>query len=859
MRRALELFLVIALSPALANMAAKGQVVAPPSAAPSPSASTTPTAPPAPTPIPLAEVVAQAESAAASLRDTEADLSSDQITAAIETELSAVTRDIDARLAEDSRSLSPSPSLDTLRALEAGWQKIDDKLTTWERDLRASASRLEREIGELGRRADTWEQTLALAQGEGGTPPEVLQRIEAVIAATRQTRAAVERRRAQALALQNRVVGQSARVTEALAAISEARELAVNRLFVRDSPPVWSGEVRSRAGQNLLVEGRSSFREQLTALGAYAGRHAGSFFLHAVLILLLVAALYWVRRRVKPWVGEEPSVKHAALVFERPVAAAFVLSILAGGWIYPQAPRLWEVVLGAVALIPTVIILRRLVEPRLFPVLNALLVFNFVDLLRTVAASLPITSRLLFLAEMLALILFLAWFVKSSRSSPAPEGERDRFWKSVRAAAGVALAGFVAAFVASALGYVSLATLVGNALLGGAYLAVFLYAATRIADGLIMFALRVRPLNLLGMVRENRPLFRRRVRGALRALAFLIWLLVALDKLSLRRPLFGLIRDVLTARLVLGSLEISLGNVLAFAVTVWAAFLLSRFVRFVLEEDVYPRLTLARGVPYAVSTVLNYAILVVGFFLAVAAMGIDMTRFTILAGAFGVGLGFGLQNIFNNFVSGLIVLFERPVKVGDSIQMSEASGVVKRIGIRASVISAWNGSDVIVPNGKLISESVTNWTLLSGRRGVAIQVRAAYGTDPVRVIELLKGVAAAHELVASDPQPEAIMLEFGADSLNFELRAWTYHNKEWEQVRSDLAVAVNSVFAAEGISMPYPQRDLHLRSIDTEALGHIIKPGSGQTDGGPSSDGATTGVEPERPRQNPSDLKHPRT
>lgn len=831
MRRVLKLFLVITLSPALANTAAKGQgqVAAPTVATPSPSPSTTPTATPTPTPIPLAEVVTQAESAAASLRDTEADLSSDQIITGIETELSAVTREIDARLAEDSRALSPSPSLETLRALEAGWQKIDDNLTAWERDLRASASRLERQIGELGRRADTWEQTLALARGEGGTPPEVLQRIEAVIAATRQARAAVERRRAQALALQNRVVGQSARVKEALASISQAREVAVNRLFIRDSPPVWSGQVRSRAGQNLIVEGRSSFGEQLTALGAYAGRHAGSFFLHAVLIILLVAALYWVRRRVKPWVGEEPSVKHAALVFERPVAAAFVLSILAGGWIYPLAPRLWGAVLGAVALIPTIIILRGLVEPRLYPVLNALVVFNFVDLLRTAGASLPITSRFLFLFEMLAGILFLAWFVKSARSSPPPEAEGGRLWKTVRVAAGVTLAGFVVAFVAGTLGYVSLATLVGNALLGSAYLAVILYAAARIADGLMMFALRVRPLNLLGMVRENRPLFRRRVRGALRALAFFIWLLMTLERLSLRRPLFGLIRDVLTARLVVGSLEISLGNVLAFAVTVWAAFLLSKFVRFVLEEDVYPRLTLARGVPYAVSTMLNYAILVVGFFLAVAAMGIDMTRFTILAGAFGVGLGFGLQNIFNNFVSGLIVLFERPVKVGDSIQMSEASGIVKRIGIRASVISAWNGSDIIVPNGKLISESVTNWTLLSGRRGVAIPVRVAHGTDPGRVIELLKGVAGSHELVAADPEPEALMVDFGPDSLNFELRAWTYHNKEWEQVRSDLAVAVNSVFAAEGISMPYPQRDLHLRSIDTEALGHIIKPDSAQS------------------------------
>jgi len=121
--------------------------------------------------------------------------------------------------------------------------------------------------------------------------------------------------------------------------------------------------------------------------------------------------------------------------------------------------------------------------------------------------------------------------------------------------------------------------------------------------------------------------------------------------------------------LEVGSLAISLGNVLAFLITVWAAFLLSRFLHFMLEEDIYPRVRLARGVPYAISTMVNYVILLVGFLFAVAAMGIDMTNFTILAGAFGVGQGFGLQNIVNNFVSGLILLFERPVNVGDVIQV----------------------------------------------------------------------------------------------------------------------------------------------------------------------------------------------
>lgn len=845
MHRVPKLFLPVALTLILAGVAAevRGQQPAPSAASaatPTPSTTTTPAATPTPTPIPLAEVVTQAEATTLSLRDTEADLSFDQTITTIEEELPVLAREIDARLEENSMVLAPSPSLETLRNLEAGWQKVGNNLTAWARSLTTSANRIDRKIADSARLEETWKQTLALAQNSEGTPPEVLSRIEAVIAATRQTRGAVERQRTQVLTLQNRVAAQDARVAAALTSVRQAREEAVNRLFVRESPPIWSAEVRARAGQNLIGEFRNSLAAQWAALGTYAGGQREKFFLHVMVIILLAAALYWVRRRVQPWVEEEPSLKRAALVFDVPVAAAFVLSIVVGGWIYPQAPLLWQASLGAAALIPTIIILRRLAERHLLPVLNALVVFYFVDLLRTVTDSVQLVSRVLFLAEMLGGILFLAWLVKSARLSKVPEKERDRLWKTIRTAARVASVLFAAAFIANALGYVSLANLVGTAVLGSAYIAIIFYAATKIADGLSMFALRVRPLVLLGMVREHRPLFRRRVRRVLQVLAFLLWLYYTLELLSLRAPLVERIRNVLTANLVVGSLDVSLGNVLAFGITVWAAFLLSRFAHFVLEEDVYPRLTLARGVPYAVSTMLRYVILLVGFFVAVAALGIDMTKFTILAGAFGVGLGFGLQNIFNNFVSGLIVLFERPIKVGDVVQLNDATGVVKSIGIRASVISTVDGSDIIVPNGKMISDSVTNWTFSSSRRSFVIRVGAAYGTDPRRVIELLGGVARVHPLVVADPPPQAVFVGFGSDSLDFELRVWTDHSDEWTQIRSDLAVAINTAFVEGNISMPYPRRDLHLRSIDPEALEAIVNHGSARTNGSDLSTRAMT-------------------
>jgi small-conductance mechanosensitive channel len=178
-----------------------------------------------------------------------------------------------------------------------------------------------------------------------------------------------------------------------------------------------------------------------------------------------------------------------------------------------------------------------------------------------------------------------------------------------------------------------------------------------------------------------------------------------------------------------------------------------------------------------------------------------MTKVTILVGAFSVGVGFGLQNIFNNFISGLILLFERPVSIGDIIQIGDASGVVERIGIRASIIRTNNGSEVIVPNGQLISDRLTNWTLSNRQHGVELPVAVAQGTDPHRVREILEQTAIAHPLVAKTPPPQALVTSLGPNAITVEVRAWTDSSDRWMEVRSELAIAVNAALAAEKIAM----------------------------------------------------------
>jgi small-conductance mechanosensitive channel len=191
-------------------------------------------------------------------------------------------------------------------------------------------------------------------------------------------------------------------------------------------------------------------------------------------------------------------------------------------------------------------------------------------------------------------------------------------------------------------------------------------------------------------------------------------------------------------------------------------------------------------------------------------MGMDFSKVSIMAGAFGVGIGFGLQSIVNNFVSGLILLFERPMHVGDTVELGNLQGTVRRIGIRASVIHTGAGADIIVPNSQLITDKVTNWTLSDRLRRVDLQVGVNYGADPKRVIELLERTALAHPDVLREPAPRALFTAYGDSSINFELRVWPRQFHLAAQVKSDLATAVYDAVHAAGMSFPFPQREVRL-------------------------------------------------
>ena len=295
------------------------------------------------------------------------------------------------------------------------------------------------------------------------------------------------------------------------------------------------------------------------------------------------------------------------------------------------------------------------------------------------------------------------------------------------------------------------------------------------------------------------------VKRILRAVGYFAWLYLLLNTVQLWGPFLEIVGHVLTAPLGYGSVTVSLGGLLSFVLTLWLSWVLARFVCFTLEQDVFPRVRMAAGVPFAISTFSRYTILVIGFIAAMGMLGFPLDRVTLLLSALGVGIGFGLQNITNNFVSGIILLFERPIRVGDKVQLDELIGIVSSIGIRASKIQDFDGAYVIVPNGDFMSARVINWTFADKKCRIILPVKVAYGTDPRQVLSILEGVAQAHSEILRDPACEVLFRKFGESALDFELRAWTESDRGWMAIMSDLAVATNDAFKAAGIEIPFPQ------------------------------------------------------
>jgi small-conductance mechanosensitive channel len=239
---------------------------------------------------------------------------------------------------------------------------------------------------------------------------------------------------------------------------------------------------------------------------------------------------------------------------------------------------------------------------------------------------------------------------------------------------------------------------------------------------------------------------------------------------------------------------------------------LSKALRKIIKTKIFPKYALDEGIQLVILRVIHYLLVGLGIIVAVQSIGLNLTSLAVVFGLLSVGIGFGLQNVASNFVSGLIILFERPIKIGDRITIGDVLGDVENISLRATLIRTIDNISIIVPNSEFISSRVINWSHRDPKIRVHIPVGVAYGSDVPLVIKSLLEVAENHPELLKDPAPKVWFNEFGDSSLNFELLVWIPTPKRRPDIINELNKGIDEIFRKNKIQIPFPQRDLHIRS-----------------------------------------------
>jgi small-conductance mechanosensitive channel len=790
-----------AAPPAAQPAAAQAATAQPIPAQPSP-------APPAPAPIPLASLVSAADEASRRLLEIRSAAEGPPLPATLESGLPEAEATLTRLKADLAQFPLPGRRLGVLDNLRQQWLLLDGELSGWADELRAGVAGVEALLREAEGMRAVWELT-AQAAVRARAPRVQRERIRGVQEGVASAGNLLKSHLDTLAAVGARVGGMRDEVGGALAEIDAARSRARQELFTIDSPPLWRA-LAEPAGLRATLgrEIREAWIRDVGTLRDYLGEQRWRRRVHLVLFLS-VAALILVLRRHRAAAGSGAALEAYDLLLDRPVSASLVVALIGSFFIYRGAPVvLYELTLLAL-LAPLLRLLPGLAPAPLRGSFYGLAVLCFLDGVADLSPEGSRLQRLLLFAITLLALAGLGWLLR--RGGVAGKVEPTPGWRAALACSRLGFVVLAVSLATNLVGNFSLSRLLTRATLNSAYLAVALYGGVVIVDTLLQACVRSPFLRALRMVAAHGPLWERRGRGLVRAAALLSWAAATLVLFQLMEPLRGVIGAAFGKRLTVGSLSVSFGDVVVFGLAVWVSTLLSRLVAFVLEEDVLSRMRLARGVPEAVSTIVRYSIVTAGLFMAFAAVGLSLDRLAIIVGALGVGVGFGLQHAVNNVVSGLILVFERPVRLGDTVAVGTLMGRVSRIGPRSSTLETFEGAEVIVPNGNLLASELINWTLSNRVRRVEVRVGVAYGTDPRRVLELLSTAARRHPQTLASPEPVALFRGFGESSLDFTLLFWVGDIDSWMQVQSDVALAIHDALREAGIEIPFPQRDVRLR------------------------------------------------
>lgn len=688
------------------------------------------------------------------------------------------------------------------------WEGYHEQLNQWKSKVNNGLSRSQIHISDLDFIRKEWELTLDFAK-ENEEPMELQSRISEIVLHVDSLIQAFNKKNDGLIYLEIRITDAMSFSNTLIENVEHLQQHLRDSLLIARVVPLWEinlsggniGQLDDRVSK-FWYENAKIFRNYFQSL---------NLTLYLIVLLIILLMFYQLRRQYfrLGYNDSEPgfaSVRRIMINNYFPTIIAIMIFLYS--LMFPYNPIALTGIMSLVGLICMRYILNDFIGPDGRRMIWILVILLFINQLEIIMWYFSDLARIYILLEASAVLAGAILFINpKARKKLMKESAFMR--NTVRMGYLVFILAAIA-FLANIFGYLDLSVLLIKIGIQSSVFIVIVYGLVKIFKSIIISIVALIRATQSTVLLKYLGKFESRAISVLNLLTVLFLIKLTLTVLEVYRPVLNWLIKLLSDQWLIGTLEISLGGILLLILILSVTLIISKIIKVVIEDAIAPHTKLPKGVPFAISVTIRYFLVVLGFIMALSAAGINLGNFGLMAGALGIGIGFGLQDIVNNFFSGLIMVYERPVQVGDTIEVENLLGEVKSIGVRSSKVKTYDGAEVVVPNGNLISNQLINWTLSDNRRRLEVQVGVSYGSDPNIVLELLKKVALSHENVLKEPEPLPLFEAFGDSSLNFRLLFWVYFNEGFT-TKSDIAIGIYNILNENNITIPFPQVDLNVK------------------------------------------------
>lgn len=737
------------------------------------------------------------------------------------TEISYIDTVLDAsmiKLNEEKELIYADSTEQSYRSLvfvQNEWEGYEKQLRVIQENLKSRSDQIIEITDEINEYLSIWQETRDESI-ENNSSNEVIESIDEVIETINLISINVILRSDSLFLIQKKLTDQALIIDDVIHEIFIRQKNLQSNYFIIDGPEIWNAKDSLSTYKVVKETVYEGVRHDSITLWEYLMRNRATLFSQIMLLLVLMILFFYLNRK---WIKNMDPQKSdldtiTFQILTNPIASVLTIGVLISVFFYKSNPPILGELFIVFILATTVYLLPKLAVKRLRLLLFLLLVLILINLAGNYVGVKSFGARIAsaFSSVIMVFILFDFRFNKGFKSY------LNR--KRSHLISGVIYLFLILVFfgfVANLIGSVNLSDFIFSGVLYSTIFAIIIWSAFEVFTNLILLLTREDPDKEIRTFSSIKIVTQKWLRPLLKWGGFILWIYLSLVGFSVIKYVKDLLSDFMEIKWDVGELTISLGGIFSFLFILIITVIITKIISNVLRDDWIENKALPKGSSPAISIVLRIIVTTLGLYLAASAAGIDMSNLGFIVGALSVGIGFGLQSVVLNFIAGLILAFERPIHVGDVVQVDMEMGVVSEIGIRASKIKTWDGTEVIIPNGDLVSKKVVNYTLTDVKRRIKIPIRTAINANPREVIDLLTTVAKEHPKTLEDPRCKTYFQGYGETSLDFFLYFWTLFD-DGLSTKNEVLLQIHEKLIESEIDVPIPITKMQIEKNKSDDL-----------------------------------------